>query len=333
MQKIIITVGPSTLKKKNLSKIKKLNFINLFRINLSHTKINNFEKIIKFFVKNNLTPICVDTEGAQVRTTTVKKKISLKKNKIVKISFNKNKSSSKIINLYPRFDSNYLLNNTLMDVGFEGLKLKIIKKKGNIFGKVLQSGYLDSNKGVHFSNKIKLEPLTDKDKQAIQIAKKYKIKYFALSFANDSKGVKDLRKLVGNNKFIISKIETKYGYLNREGIIRESNAILIDRGDLSRYINVSKIPIAQKKIIETSNRMRKPTYVATNLLESMINSKEPTRAESNDIYNSLYDGAKGLVLAAETAIGKNPVLTIKFLKECIDAFNKYKKTKSEDFLF
>lgn len=74
MQKIIITVGPSTLKKKNLSKIKKLNFINLFRINLSHTKIDNFEKIIKFFIKNKLTPICVDTEGAQVRTTTVKKK-------------------------------------------------------------------------------------------------------------------------------------------------------------------------------------------------------------------------------------------------------------------
>ena len=156
---------------------------------------------------------------------------------------------------------------------------------------------------------------------------------FALSFANSSNDILILRSKLDKKDLIISKIETKKGFFNRKKIASVSNAILIDRGDLSRYIEISKIPLAQRIIIKDAKKLNKEVYVATNLLETMIMSNDPTRAESNDIYNSLYDGAKGLVLAAETAIGKNPVLTIKFLKECIDAFNKYKKTKSEDFLF
>ena len=93
--------------------------------------------------------------------------------------------------------------------------------------------------------------------------------------------------------------------------------MLIDRGDLSRYVPIEKIPIAQDSVIKFSKKINKPTYVATNLLETMIKESLPTRAESHDIYSTLKQGAKGLVLAAETAIGDNPVECVRFLKRCI----------------
>ena len=101
--------------------------------------------------------------------------------------------------------------------------------------------------------------------------------------------------------------------------------MLIDRGDLSRYIPIEQIPLAQEQVINFLNKINKPTYVATNLLETMIEQNLPTRAESHDVYSTLKQGAKGLVLAAETAIGKDPVACVKFLKKCIKEFNRSKK--------
>ena len=151
--------------------------------------------------------------------------------------------------------------------------------------------------------------------EAIELGKELKIKYFALSFANSLTDVKYFRNLIGNKSFLISKIETKSGYENIKKITKNSNAILIDRGDLSRYYPVETIPIMQKLILKVAKSFRKDCYIATNLLESMIINFYPTRAESNDIFSSLESGAKGLVLAAETAIGNYP-------KECVDFVNK-----------
>ena len=122
-------------------------------------------------------------------------------------------------------------------------------------------------------------------------------------------------------------------------ITKNSNALLIDRGDLSRYVPIEKIPMAQENIIKKSKKLNTPTYVATNLLENMIKETQPTRAESHDIYSTLKEGAKGLVLAAETAIGTNPVECVRFLKRCMKVFEKNKKNKIrnakdyKDYLF
>ena len=104
---------------------------------------------------------------------------------------------------------------------------------------------------------------------------------------------------------------------------------MIDRGDLSRYVPIEKIPIAQESIIKQSIKLNTPTYVATNLLENMIKENEATRAESHDIYSTLKEGAEGLVLAAETAIGKNPVECVRFIKRCLMVYNKNKNSNSE----
>ena len=123
---------------------------------------------------------------------------------------------------------------------------------------------------------------------------------------------------------MISKIETLNAINNLKEISKISNAVLIDRGDLSREVPIEKIPLAQEYIIKESKKNKKPVYVATNLLETMIKDSSPTRAESHDIYSTLNQGASGLVLAAESAIGKNPIECVIFLKKCISAYNAKK---------
>ena len=329
---IIATLGPSTLNSNFLKKSKK--YLNLYRLNMSHLSLTKLEKNIKLLKKNKISEICIDTEGAQIRSGKVKVKNYFKNDKII-LGFEK-KISKNYISLYPEFKIEILKKNTKIFIGFNGLKCAVLKHLPNkkILCKVLEDGLAENNKGVHIDQDLKLNPLTKKDIQAINIGVKYKIKKFALSFANTAKDVEYIKSLTGKNSFIISKLETKKGFINRNTIIKVSNAALIDRGDLSRYISVSKIPYAQKEIINSGKKNKTPIYVATNLLESMVNKKSPTRAESNDIITTLESGANGLVLAAETAIGEYPFDCILFLNDCIKNFKKMKnKNIQKNFLF
>ena len=327
--KILCTLGPSSINSNFLKFCK--NKVFLFRLNLSHLNHVQFERNIKYIKKYSNIPICVDTEGAQLRTTK-SSECFLKRNKNIKVVFSNDKSNNSRVCLYPKYSIKMLKINTIIDVGFDDLQLKVKKiNKDHAIAKVISEGILGSNKGVHFSNNIKLNSLTEKDLIAIEIAKKYNLKYFALSFANNAKDVVKLKKIIKYKSFVISKIETKLGYLNRTKIINKSDAILIDRGDLSRYISIEKIPIAQKLIIQSAKKLKKNVYVATNLLETMILKKSPTRAESNDIFSSLYDGANGLVLAAETAIGRYPQFCVTFLTKIIKNFNDFKRNKIKLF--
>lgn len=322
--KIICTLGPASFKPKILATLKKEK-VNIFRINLSHTNKDDIIKKIIFLKKNKIKNICLDTEGAQIRTTKTKKKYILKKNSRVKI-FNQTKlSTNRKIFLYPDFDLIKLRKGTVINIGFNNLSIKVIKKnplKKFLICKVEKEGILESKKGVHINSNIKLPPLTDKDIYGLTIAKKLGLKYFAISFVNNHSDIKIVKKIVGNNSIIISKIETMNALNNLTKIAKCSNALLIDRGDLSRYVPIEEIPVKQNMIIKKAKKLRKPVYVATNLLETMIKESLPTRAESQDIYSTLKQGTKGLVLAAETAIGKNPIRCVNFLKKCIKVFEK-----------
>ena len=331
--KIICTLGPASFKKPILRTLNKEK-IDIFRINLSHTNADQIKKKIIYLKKNNIKNICIDTEGAQIRTTHTKKRYFIKKNSKIKI-YNENKLSNiKNIYLYPYFKLNSLKVGTKIDIGFNSLSIIVVKKnfsKEYLLCKVLNEGYLDSKKGVHIHSQINLTCLTEKDKYALKLARKLNIKYYAISFVNNPKDLDEVKKIIGNNSFIISKIETKNAFINLNKIIKKSNALLIDRGDLSRYVPIEKMPIAQESIIKRSIKLNTPTYVATNLLESMIKENQPSRAESHDIYSTIKEGAEGLVLAAETAIGKNPIECVRFIKRCIAVCNKDKqKLKKED---
>ena len=322
--KIISTLGPATLNKKILKNIKR--DIDIFRLNMSHLSLEELTKNLRFLRQNKIKNICLDTEGAQVRTLKTKKRY-FKTNTKIKLSCI-HKTKNNIIQLYPKFSLKKIKVKSKILIGFNGLRLKVTKvTDDNLDCRVVEPGYLESNKGVHIYSELRLDPLTQKDRKAIEIAKKFDVKIFALSFANNEADVNEIKKIIPKKSIIISKIETRKGFLNRIKIIKRSDAILIDRGDLSRYIDIPKIPLAQRLIINDAKKMSKNIYVATNLLETMIESNEPTRAESNDIFSSLEMGSDGLVLAAETAIGKHPRECINFLKESIKIFNNQIKFK------
>ena len=329
--KLIATLGPSSLNKKVLDKLKK--DVDIFRLNMSHLSLEQLKKNLKFIKKNNIKNICIDTEGAQIRTISTTKRRYLKKNQSVMISSLSNKLQN-YINLYPNFSLKSIKVSSKIKIGFGGLILKVIKKlEKKLVCKVLNSGVLEANKGVHFDSQIKLNCLTKKDLEAIKIAKFFEVNIFALSFANSREDVKFIRSLIGKNNNFFSKIETRAGFLNRKKITKESDAILIDRGDLSRYIDISKIPLAQRILIRDVKKAGKKVYIATNLLETMINSIEPTRAESNDVFSSIESGCSGLVLAAETAIGKYPAECVEFLKKCLKASYQQKKLINNNKFF
>ena len=319
--KIICTLGPSSLNKKFLNFAKKNN-VNLLRLNMSHLSKENLIKSINFIKKNCPIPICIDTEGAQIRTK-VKKEKFIRSGKILIIN-----DTKKNFHLYPEYISERIKKNDLLDIGFNNLKVKVLKKKEKeIICKVISSGKLENNKGVHVANrKLKINYLTQKDFEAIKIGKKYKIKNFALSFTNSISDVLNFNKLLPNQNKIF-KIETLNACNDFHKIIKHADNFLIDRGDLSKDVKVENIPIFQRNLFKIKNKSKKNIFVATNLLESMIENSFPTRGEANDIFNSLEMGANGLVLAAETAIGKNPMNTVKFLNKMIKAFKKstYKK--------
>jgi pyruvate kinase len=162
--------------------------------------------------------------------------------------------------------------------------------------------------------------LSEDDLISIEIGVRHGIQHFALSFANAAEDVAHLRDLLPPEAYVIAKIESRRGVNNVEQITSVADAILIDRGDLSREVPIEHVPIYQKHIIRCANALNTPVYVATNLLESMLVKRTPTLAEANDIVNTLYDGAHGLVLAAETAIGQHPVESVEMVIRILEAF-------------
>lgn len=315
--KIICTLGPSSLNSKFLEYSRKN--VDLLRLNMSHLRISELKKNISYIKKKTNCPICIDTEGAQIRSKFTGRKF-LKKKSIIRIR----KYNEKNLSLYPEYIHDKLKVNDILNVGFEGLKIKIIKIKNKFLSaEVINQGYLENNKGIHLENRqIKLKCLTNKDMEALKIGNLENIKNFALSFTNSLSDVKYFNKLTNNNSKNIFKVETKQSINDFKNIIKEGNNFLIDRGDLSKDISVYKIPETQRKLIKIKKQYKnKKIFIATNLLESMILNEYPTRAEANDIYSCIEMGADGLVLAAETAVGKNPIKCIKFIKEMINQFN------------
>ena len=304
--KLLVTLGPSSFSKDIVRNIDDFN-IYLFRINLSHTPLENVPKLIENIGKWTDTPICLDSEGAQIRNQKMEsEKVYFEKGDMVKIHYDEVIGDSKNISFSPNNVVRLFEENDLIKVDFDSaaFRIKKINKKWCL-AVVEHDGYVGSNKASDLDRIIKLDPLTDKDKKAFRIGKEMGLRNFSLSFTNSGRDVELLREIVGTDANIISKIESIEGIMNLDDILSSVNEILIDRGDLSRQVRIEKIPLLQRRIISHCRSRETPVYVATNLLESMVATRNPTRAEVNDVISTLLMGANGLVLAGETATGRD----------------------------
>ena len=319
--KLFCTLGPTSLNYNVLHRMEDLG-VDVFRLNLSHTKIEDLESLIELVQSTTSVPLCIDSEGAQIRTGTFKENtVEIESGSSVILTRENIEGTEEEFTLVPEVVFDNLEPGSMLSVDFNAVLLLITEAHPTwAKARVLSGGLIGSNKGVTANHDIPLPSMSPKDQQAIQLAKKHGINHFALSFANSEEAVLSLRELAGPETTIISKVETQAAMNNLDGIIRASDAILIDRGDLSREIPIENIPYLQQRIINKAHQKPIPIYVATNLLESMVSSPYPTRAEISDITSTLLNGANGLVLAAETAIGQYPVKCVAMIKRLSNHF-------------
>jgi pyruvate kinase len=324
---LLCTLGPSSLNERVISQLEATG-VTSFRINMSHTAIGDLERVVQLIQKCTEVPICIDTEGAQIRTGLMSDGVSVQEGSHVRLVPDAIRGDASTIPLTPGNAVERLEPEARMSIDFDSVTLRIDKVgNGAAEATVLTGGEIGSHKAVTAFPSPQLPLFSEKDLLAIQFAKDHHIHEYALSFCENKGSVNRLREMVGPKDTIIAKIESREGVRNLADIAQSADQILIDRGDLSRAVRLEAIPLLQKAIIRKANALGIPVYVATNLLESMVTRRTPTRAEVNDVINTLLDGADGLVLAAETAIGKYPVeaarMIAALLKEYSGAIEGY----------
>ncbi|MDB5424985.1 MAG: sulfate adenylyltransferase [Phenylobacterium sp.] len=317
---ILCTLGPASLNRDCLSRLSALQ-ISLFRLNLSHTRLEDIPRFVETIREASRVPICLDSEGAQVRTGRVRNGAILKENSFVRIQASDILGDDKAITLTPPSSIPQLVVGDILTIDFNSCAAQVVQRSGDeALLRVLSGGLVGSNKAVSLQREITLPAISPKDRLAIELGRQLGITHFALSFASTADDVAEMRALAGPGATIISKIESLRAIANLDAIMNASDAVLIDRGDLSRQVPLERIPAAQKYIIGRAVELGRKCYVATNLAESMVVAPAPTRAEVNDIWNTLADGASGLVLAAETAIGRYPVQCAAMVRRVANEF-------------
>ena len=329
--KILATLGPAIFKKNIINNLIRSG-VDGFRINFSHnlTGIEKIVKIIRDCEKINSKPIAIvaDLQGIKLRIGKIfGNQVSLKRGDTFNFDLNKKiGSQSRVYLPYPEiFKKIKKSNKILIDDG--KFVFKITKLSKNSIQTVCQNDCVVKNfKSIHIPGlEVDFDNLTTKDKRDIQIAKKLNCNWIALSYVKNSKIIRETRKLIPIDIGIIAKIENKSAIKNIKDIINTSDAIMVARGDLAVEIGANEVPHVQLDIVKKCSELGKPVIIATQMLESMIESNKPTRAEINDVGTAVFQGADVVMLSAETAVGKYPLQAVQAMKKTIVSTEKYKK--------
>ena len=319
--KIVCTIGPSSSEVKILKKMISEG-MSVARLNLSHGTIDEHKKYVsnaRQAAKELSAPIgiLIDIPGPKYRVGKITGgSIDLKRGQKIVIG-NETDLNEKAIKLkvWPEGISKEVGKSKQIFLDDGLIKLSIDSKKGkNIFCSVLNNSNLKSNKSVTIPGSVnKLDYFTNETKDGLKFAKKVNATFVGLSFIRNSNDIKKVKKFYSKSNFrpqFVYKIELPSSVPHLKEIVQESDGVMVARGDLGVQLPIEKVPGIQKKIIKESNIQGKPVITATQMLESMIESPSPTRAEATDIHNAVMDGTDAIMLSAETSIGKYPVESV-----------------------
>ena len=327
--KIIATLGPASNSRKMIERLIKSG-VDVLRVNFSHADHEDVKRIVNdvnFIRKklNNHVTLLADLQGPKIRIGEVIEDRELKKNE--KISFTTDISTANRENMikinYPSFAKDVKAGDkVLIDDGKIILKVISSNKNDLVELKVIQEGVLKSRKGVNLPNtKISQPALTKKDIRDAIFALNNSFDWIALSFVRSKKDILELKELISKNCDhhipIISKIEKPEAIKKMDEIIKASNGVMVARGDLGIEIPAEEVPLNQKMLVTKCKKAGIPIVIATQMMESMIDSLTPSRAEVNDVANSVMDGADGIMLSGETSVGKYPCEVVKKIKDII----------------
>ncbi len=317
--KIVCTLGPSTDDEKVLEQLIKEG-MNVARCNFSHgsheehkERMNKVKRIRKKCDKP--VAILLDTKGPEIRTGNFEgDKVCVKAGQTFtlvadkEVIGNNEKAGITFADLYKDVKPGVVI---MIDDGL--IEMEVVKIEGtDIVCNVKNEGVISNHKGVNVPDvHISMPYMSEQDKSDILFGIKEDVDYIAASFTRTADDVKELRKFLddngGKNINIIAKIENSEGIINVDGIIEEADAVMVARGDMGVELPEEEVPIIQKMIIKKVYEAGKQVIIATQMLESMINNPRPTRAETADVANAIYDGTSAIMLSGETAAGKFPV--------------------------
>jgi pyruvate kinase len=323
--KIVCTIGPATESEENLTKLLKAG-MNVMRINFSHgdfkehqAKVDNLRRAMK--ATGIPAAILQDLGGPKIRLGefgTESGRVTIKRGQKFTLTTDKiiGDETKAYIN-YEKLPKEAKVGERIMlDDGKKELVIEAIKGK-EIITKVIAGGELKGRRGANFPDTdLSISSITDKDRADLEFGLKNKVDFVALSFVRRASDVEELRRMLEKGKSkasIISKIETPQAVADIDKIIELSDSIMIARGDLAVEIPAEEVPLVQKMIIKKCNEAGKPVITATQMLESMIKSPVPTRAEVSDIANAILDGTDAIMLSEETTLGEFPFKAVEVM--------------------
>ena len=306
--KVVCTIGPASMTQQNIRRMHAAG-MDVVRINTAHGDFEQYDSIIEMTRSVGEIPIMLDLKGPEVRVRTEAPR-GVETGDVVVAGFDDEEFTFS----YDFYDEVDVGDKITIDDGTIGAIVER-KHEGKLHLRILDQGVIQRNKGVNIPGKrLNVPRLSEKDLKAIEYAKDKNVEFLALSFARDASDVANLRRRVGSGlQAIIAKIENQEGVWNASDILEEADALMIARGDLGVEIEYQKVPLIQKDLIRRCNQRGKVVIIATQMLESMVDKPNPTRAETSDVANAILDGSDAVMLSEETAVGKYPVRTVEMM--------------------
>ena len=327
--KIVATLGPSSSDRETIKDMMVAG-VNIFRINFSHADFEAAKQRIELIRELNKelgfnVGVLADLQGPKLRVGKMKDDVVVEKG--ARIVFTTKKieegTNALVYMNYQSFPKDVKVGEQiLLDDGKLIFEVASTDGQSEVVASVVQGGPLNSNKGVNLPNtEVSLPALTEKDVKDAMFAIEQQVDWFALSFVRNKEDLLALKKLI--KKFssfdipIISKIEKPQALENIDEIIDHSNGLMVARGDLGVEVPAEGVPLIQKNLVLKAKAARIPVIIATQMMESMIEGLTPSRAEVNDVANSVIDGADAVMLSGETSIGKYPVEVIQTMRKIV----------------
>ena len=327
--KIVATLGPSSSDRETIKDMMVAG-VNIFRINFSHAGFDAAKQRIELIRELNKelgfnVGVLADLQGPKLRVGKMKDDVVVEKG--ARIVFTTKKieegTNALVYMNYQSFPKDVKVGEQiLLDDGKLIFEVASTDGQSEVVASVVQGGPLNSNKGVNLPNtEVSLPALTEKDVKDAMFAIEQQVDWFALSFVRNKEDLLALKKLIKKySSFdipIISKIEKPQALENIDEIIDHSNGLMVARGDLGVEVPAEGVPLIQKNLVLKAKAARVPVIIATQMMESMIEGLTPSRAEVNDVANSVIDGADAVMLSGETSIGKYPVEVIQTMRKIV----------------
>ena len=329
--KIVATLGPACSTKEVLNDMIKAG-VNVFRINFSHADYDDVKSKIDIIRGLSeefgyTTAILGDLQGPKLRVGVMKEDVVVNPGDIITFQTAEDVpgTAERVYMNYKEFPRDVNPGEKiLLDDGklmFEAIETN---RTTEVVCRVIQGGPLKSKKGVNLPNtKVSLPALTQKDIKDAIFAIEQKVDWIALSFVRTAEDLMELQDLIAKHSDhkipIIAKIEKPEGVENIDKIVAYCDGLMVARGDLGVEVPAHEVPLIQKKLVNRAKTARIPVIIATQMMETMITSLTPTRAEVNDVANSVMDGADAVMLSGETSVGNYPVQVIEKMTQIIEA--------------